>query len=341
VVLDAPRSIARLVIQGWTIDLARQVGASLEDDLGRRDYRLNALALPLRPGASPVDPTGGLGDLERRVVVAVSEGNLLEDPLRLLRGPRLASQLGFRLEERTQGWIERHHCLLERVAPERVLVELEKLAACGEGHRGLRQALEAGLLDAWRVGARADLLERLTPEVASSCGLSSDETTVALTVARLASLFDAAGLEKLRSSRRLQGRCGRLRHWQCRLGASPEVASAALEAMGDPERLALHRQLEGDLAALALQLPTEMASAWIQRWRNTGDPLFHPRPPLDGRSLQATFSLAASPRLGALLEHLTRERAFGRVNDEQVALQAAERWLTRQTDSGERGPRRD
>lgn len=45
VVLDAERSIARLVIQGWSIDLARQEG-SLEQDLQRRDYRLNAMALP-------------------------------------------------------------------------------------------------------------------------------------------------------------------------------------------------------------------------------------------------------------------------------------------------------
>jgi len=50
VVLDAERSIARLVIQGWSVDLARQEGASLAHDLGRRDYRLNAMALPLAEG---------------------------------------------------------------------------------------------------------------------------------------------------------------------------------------------------------------------------------------------------------------------------------------------------
>lgn len=338
VVLDAQRSIARLVIRGWTIDLARQVGTSLEEDLGRRDFRLNALALPLHTGAALIDPTGGLGDLERRALVAVSEANLLEDPLRLLRGLRLASQLGFLLEERTQGWIERHHRLLQQVAPERVLVELEKLVACAEGHQGLRQALDSGLLDPWSMGATADRLEGLTPEQARDCGLSQEESASALPLARLASLFDATGLEKLRSSRRRQGRCGRLRHWQIRLGTTPKEAQDALGTMGELERLALHRQLEGDLPALALQLPTELARAWMQRWRNAEDPLFHPRPPLDGRTLQATFSLTASPSLGELLEHLTRERAFGRVNTRQSALQAAERWLKRQTNPGEGGP---
>ena len=48
VVLDETRDIARLVLRGWTIDIARQEGHNLEDDLWRRDYRLNAIALPLK-----------------------------------------------------------------------------------------------------------------------------------------------------------------------------------------------------------------------------------------------------------------------------------------------------
>ena len=50
VVLDPERQIARLVIQGWTIDVARQEGGSLEADLGRRDFTINAIALPLKQG---------------------------------------------------------------------------------------------------------------------------------------------------------------------------------------------------------------------------------------------------------------------------------------------------
>ncbi|MFZ9464110.1 MAG: CCA tRNA nucleotidyltransferase, partial [Vulcanococcus sp.] len=47
VVLDAGRSIARLVLKGWSVDLARQEGGSLSADLQRRDYTINAMALPL------------------------------------------------------------------------------------------------------------------------------------------------------------------------------------------------------------------------------------------------------------------------------------------------------
>ena len=98
VVLDRERCMARLVLKGWTIDLARQIGTSLEADLMRRDYTINAIALPLAPGAELLDPSGGLVDLAAGQLRAISEANLLEDPLRLLRGVRLAAELNLQLE---------------------------------------------------------------------------------------------------------------------------------------------------------------------------------------------------------------------------------------------------
>lgn len=299
VVLDRERSIARLVIRGWTVDLARQVGDTLEDDLRRRDFRINALALPLANEPSLLDPTGGLGDLSRRQVVAVAEQNLLDDPLRLLRGLRLSSQLDFELEERTWSWILLHHGLLQEVAPERVLGELEKLAASPLGHRDLELARCSGLLEPWVSGGPGADLAALSLGRARSCGLSPQESHAALPLARLAALFDSPALERLRSSRKLQGRCGRLRRWCQRLGASADQAKAELETMEEAERLALHRQLEADLPALALQLPPELAEVWMERWRDPGDPLFHPRPPLDGRALQRELGLSASPSWGS------------------------------------------
>ncbi|MFM7327018.1 MAG: hypothetical protein ACKO4L_19245, partial [Nodosilinea sp.] len=51
----------------------------------------------------------------------------------------------------------------------------------------------------------------------------------------------------------------------------------------------------------------------LTRWRDPDDPLFHPRPPLNGRQLQQELGLPAGPALGRLLEALKRERAFGRL----------------------------
>jgi tRNA nucleotidyltransferase (CCA-adding enzyme) len=339
VVLDAERSIARLARRGWSIDLARQEGASLEDDLRRRDYRLNALALPLEAGAGLVDPCGGLADLAQRQLVAVSEANLLADPLRLLRGLRLAAQLGFDLEASTRAWIAQHHRAMAPVAGERVLAELEKLAAAPEGQRGLAEAAGSGLLTAWGADSAADggklrRLEALSSEAARSRGLSPLETAAALPLARLAACLSPDSLAQLRSSRQLQSRVERLRRWQQRLR---QDNGAPLQ---ESERLQLHRQLEQDLPALLLSLPVAEASRWLARWRDPSDALFHPRAAIDGGSLQQALGLKPSPQLGALLEHLMLERAFGRLHSREDTLARAQQWLRSEASRSESEGRR-
>ena len=385
VVLDAERSIARLVLQGWTIDLARRMGANLQQDLLRRDYTANAIALQLTAtGDGPehleaalldssggfmdssgglMDPSGGLEDLAAGRLRAISEANLLDDPLRLLRGVRLAWELGFRLEATSLGWICQHRARLGRVAGERVLAELERLAVTPQGGGGLAQVVDTGLLASWcdelspagapascekpakqgaaarqetpaRSGEQANLhqhLAKLRLEAAAERGLSEAETAWALPLARLACLLDGASLARLKSSRRLQLNCQRLRHWWQRLGA----LGGDPDALPEEERLSLQRQLEGELPALALLLEAVWAPTALARWRDPADPLFHPRAPLDGASLQARLALKPGPRLGQLLEHLTRERAFGRLpaepgENEAETLVEARHWLAKE-----------
>ena len=305
VVLDAGHGIARLVIQGWTIDLAAQEGGSLEADLGRRDFTVNAIALPLEEGAVLVDPTGGLDHLQRGQLVAVQEANLVADPLRLLRGLRLASELGFELEPQSQVWIQRHAALLGSVAGERVMTELEKLAAAPGGHRGLQACQAMGLLKPWGADPHAQTsLDGLSEHNARTSGLGKEELGWALPLARLAALFGRQALDGLRSSRRLQQRCHALRHWQA-VGPSGQLS--------ETDQLRLHQELEADLPALLLFWPEASALAALDRWRDPADPLFHPRPPIDGKGLQDHLGLKPSRRLGELLHHLTLERAFGRL----------------------------
>ena len=341
VALDAERSIARLVLRGWTIDLARQVGDDLAADLDRRDFTINAMALPLpadagAPAPALVDPHGGRADLAARRLVAIREANLLEDPLRLLRGVRLAAELDFAIEPATWGWMERHHGRLGAVAGERVLAELERLAAAAGGSSRLAAALAAGLLRPWggvAPEAAAARLAGLTPEGARERGLTAEEAAAALPLARLAAVLGGEGLARLQASRRLQLRCRRLRRWRQELA---ERRLADLEGLAEGERLELQRDLEEDLPALLLELPPAAARAALARWRDPADPLFHPRPPLDGRQLQQALGLAAGPELGRLLEALSRERAFGRLpaavagdltaEERQQVLITAQRW---------------
>lgn len=340
VVLDAERSIARLVIRGWSIDLARQEGGSLLADLRRRDYTINAMALPLSRPGQLVDPLGGLQHLEQRELVAVAERNLLDDPLRLLRGLRLAGELLFALSPQTLGWIERHHSSIAAVAGERVLAELEKLAAAPHGQRQLNQCASLGLLTPWQCATVDTMaLAACSMEAAEALQLTADERGLALPLARLAALLDGAGLAQLRSSRKLQQRVDALRRWQHRLGGRAPAQTA--EALPEDERLQLHRQLEADLPALLLGWDTATAERWLARWRQGDDPLFHPRPAIDGNSLQRELGIPASPALGKLLQHLMQEQAFGRLSDRQDALNRAREWLGSAERSGTRAPRRD
>ncbi|GBD13520.1 Multifunctional CCA protein [bacterium HR24] len=136
---------------------------SIEEDLRRRDYTIDAMAVPLEAAAAddlcPIDPLGGREDLRRRQVRLVSPAALEEDPLRLLRGPRLAAELDFSLEEATADDIRRRAGLLPRAAPERQRDELVRVLSTPRAAHGLRLLDDLGLL------------ARLVPEIEATRGV--------------------------------------------------------------------------------------------------------------------------------------------------------------------------
>ena len=105
---------------------------SLEEDLSRRDFTVNAIALNRRLELR--DPFHGREDLEKQVLRAVGEPErrFREDALRILRGLRFASKLGFAIEPDTGSALRRCAPLLEKIAVERIQVELSGLL-CGDG----------------------------------------------------------------------------------------------------------------------------------------------------------------------------------------------------------------
>ena len=106
-------------------------GASLEEDLSRRDFTVNAMALA--PDGAVIDPFGGREDLAGRVIRAVGEAEqrFREDALRILRGLRFSARLGFAIEPGTASALRRCGPLLGHIALERVREELTGLL-CGE-----------------------------------------------------------------------------------------------------------------------------------------------------------------------------------------------------------------
>ena len=323
VVLDEARDMARLVLGGWTIDLARQEGATLEDDLSRRDYRLNAIALSFDGTPRLIDPTGGLEDLSSGRIVAVREANLQEDPLRLIRGLRLTAELGMTMNSQTLMMLRRNRSLLPKAAPERIQAELMRLTAAPDADRAIQTLLDLKLLKPWTTNM-ADQSPAATVRRADL--LTDSERRQALPLARLTQLLPDEGLKELRFSRRQLQRCERLRHWIER--SSSDQGDPCLEQFSEQERLQLHKDLEQDLPALIVTWPKELQQSWLKRWRDPQDPLFHPRSPLDGNTLQKALSISPGPSLGALIQHLCLERAYGRVSTREQALNAARSWLS-------------
>lgn len=101
-------------------------GVSLAEDLSRRDFTVNAMALG--PGGEVVDPFGGREDLKRGLIRCVGEPDrrFAEDALRMLRSVRFAAQLGFSIEENTHAAMARNGHRVALVSGERVKAELEK-----------------------------------------------------------------------------------------------------------------------------------------------------------------------------------------------------------------------
>jgi tRNA nucleotidyltransferase/poly(A) polymerase len=135
---------------GRTVDFTR-VHGTIESDLARRDFTINAIAVPVRDG-EPVDPSGGREDLQLRLVRAVSESIFTDDPLRLVRAVRLEDELGFRLAPLTEELVRAEAARVTEAAGERVLAELERMSP-----GGFRRLDELGLLAL--LGGRID--ERL------------------------------------------------------------------------------------------------------------------------------------------------------------------------------------
>ena len=123
-------------------------GDSLEDDLARRDFTVNALALRL-PELQLVDPSGGVEDLLAQTLrtPAPPERSFGDDPLRMLRAARFASQLGFHVEPATLDAMSELAGAIERISAERVRDELAKLLLTDAPARGIRLLVDTGLAE--------------------------------------------------------------------------------------------------------------------------------------------------------------------------------------------------
>ena len=127
-----------------------EFGDSIEEDLARRDFTINAMAWGGKPGEESrfVDPHGGREDLARRLLRAVGapDRRFHEDALRMVRAVRLSATLEFEIEAETVAAIGRNAELTRHLSGERIAAELIKLLAAPRPSVGLRLMEQTGLL---------------------------------------------------------------------------------------------------------------------------------------------------------------------------------------------------
>ena len=123
-------------------------GVSLEEDLARRDFTINAMALCIDGSGSVIDPFGGREDLAHRKIraVGIAAERFAEDPLRLLRAVRQATVLEFEIEPETAASMIAVAQTLETISRERISQEMDKLLLAARPSAGIRLLSKLGLL---------------------------------------------------------------------------------------------------------------------------------------------------------------------------------------------------
>jgi tRNA nucleotidyltransferase (CCA-adding enzyme) len=122
---------------------------TIDDDLKRRDFTINAIAVCLHPACfgEPLDPYDGRGDIEHRLIRVLHKNSFCDDPTRILRALRYEQRLDFHLEQSTEELLLRDVAMLGEVSGGRLRHELEHILSEEYPEKVLRRAQELGVLE--------------------------------------------------------------------------------------------------------------------------------------------------------------------------------------------------
>ncbi len=339
VLLDKERQIARVVFPNATVDIAQMERDSLENDLRRRDFTVNAIAF--NPHTQEfIDPLQGYDDIEQAILRMVSSKNLKDDPLRLMRGYRQAAQLGFSLEQETQVKIRQLAPLLGQVAAERFRTELGYMLINSQGTQWIVQAWEDGLLTPFFKNATKAGCEYL---------LKVDAAAV-----KLAQTWQELGIELNKYVRdTIKTTWLGIAKLACLVSSEPETAEIELTELtysrAEIKSITTALKLFPKFSKLEMPLreqyflfqeagfvfPTtcvlavardnlvEGIAPLITRYLNPDDPVAHPTLLVSGKELIVALNIPASPIIGKLLAEIAIAQVEGRISTPSDAIALA------------------
>lgn len=343
VVLDAERQIARVVFDGATADFALQVGDTLEDDLRRRDFTVNAIAY--NPFTEQLfDPVQGYADLQQHCIRMIAPENLEEDPLRLLRAYRQAAQLNFELDPSTQSVIRQLGDRLQSIAAERIQSELSYLLSTAAGTPFLHKAWQDGLLTYWLPHATASRLEQVARIDDAATTLSERFVDFGLllgewvrdqhkTSGSIRSWLKVAKLSCLVANNVeiAEAELWRLKYSRSEVQAVITVIQAIPSLTTEPANLSLREQYylfrsvgavfpALVLAAVSFGIGIDALTPLVQRFLSPQDPVAHPKPMITGRDLMTALQMRPGPQVGHMLEAIQLAHAEGQIRTKEEAI---------------------
>jgi len=258
--------------------------AGIEVDLGRRDFTINAMAVPLAGEPRVIDPHGGREDLERGVLRVLHPRSFEDDPTRALRAARYVARFDFALEPETAGLLRATD--LTTVSADRRRAELERLAAEGSACQGFERLDQWGLVDLRENGlellrAVEDLLQhghwaefvpREDAMLAAALGPPGGEELLAsMWPPRPGEAVEVAGgrspvelvLARAMGADWIEQYLTEWRRVELEIGGDDLIAAGVPQgpAVGRGLRAARRRKLEGEIAGRAAELEAALEAA--------------------------------------------------------------------------------
>jgi tRNA nucleotidyltransferase (CCA-adding enzyme) len=295
---------AKARLDGHEVDIARarieryphpgslpmvEPAPTIEADLARRDFTINAMAIPLRGEPVLIDPHGGRGDLERRLLRVLHPGSFRDDPTRALRAARYAARFGLALEPETEELLRATG--LGAVSADRIRAELLRLAGEPSGAPGFELLARWGLLG---LRDRGELAHAVSELLDREPWASFAPRAEAVLAAALAPTGPWAAL------------------------AAPQGAATELAAAG-PARPSEAVELARGHGPVELALARALGADWLDRylaeWRQVSLVI-------DGADLLAA-GVPQGPALGRGLASALRRRLDGEIAGREQELAAA------------------
>jgi tRNA nucleotidyltransferase (CCA-adding enzyme) len=297
-------------------ELPRVAQTSLSEDLRRRDFTVNTLAIGLTGDdlGHLYDPFGGLADLEAGLIRVLHDRSFLDDPTRLLRAVRYATRLDFALEQETERLAREAVAAdaLSTVSGKRIQADLMALLGEHDVGRAVERMRELEIHSALHPELDPD------PELVASAALGAAAIGADHGIAALAALVESApekldlwlaDLDLLAEERDAASRAARV---------GPRIAMALREREHSPSELRelLGREpLEALALALALRAPSEPILRWVTDLRGIGLEI-------SGHDLLAA-GVPEGPAVGRALEETLRRKLDGVVSGRDAELETA------------------